>query len=203
VELIKKYKIDDNFIGIFENFFSEEVLENYKRYFRECEKHGLVFLREDEHLRKDTAITALTNKNDEKLVKKISELKVPYDNQEFIETFYRDIFPLYLKKYTHFKDVQQHTIYSLKIQKTKPAEGYHTWHAENGDPSNCRRIFAFTLYLNDVAEGGETEFLYQKCRVKPMKNRFVLWPAAITHVHRGNPPLTNNKYILTGWVEYR
>ena len=203
MELIKKYKIDDNFIGIFENFFSEKVIENYIRYFIECEKHGLVFLREDEHLRKDIATGALTNKNDEKLVKKRSELKVPYDNQEFIETFYRDIFPLYLKKYTHFQDVQPHTIYALKIQKTKPSEGYHVWHAENGNSSYCRRIFAFTLYLNDVSEGGETEFLYQKCRVKPMKNRFVLWPAAITHVHRGNPPLTNNKYILTGWVEYR
>jgi hypothetical protein len=67
---------------------------------------------------------------------------------------------------------------------------------------NRNRVFAFTLYLNDVTEGGETEFLYQKCRIKPVQNRFVLWPAAITHIHRGNPPLSNDKYILTGWSEY-
>jgi hypothetical protein len=57
-------------------------------------------------------------------------------------------------------------------------------------------------YLNDVEEGGETEFLYQKKRVKPVKNRVVVWPAGFTHTHRGNPPLSNAKYIITGWVEW-
>ena len=58
------------------------------------------------------------------------------------------------------------------------------------------------VYLNDVTEGGETEFLYQKCRFKPEKNTILIWPAQFTHVHRGNPPLSNDKYIITGWVEY-
>ena len=43
------------------------------------------------------------------------------------------------------------------------------------------------VYLNDVTEGGETEFLYQKCRFKP-KKMWIVWPAQFTHVHRGNPP---------------
>jgi len=25
---------------------------------------------------------------------------------------------------------------------------------------------------------------------------------AFTHTHRGNPPLSNTKYIMTGWLEY-
>jgi hypothetical protein len=57
------------------------------------------------------------------------------------------------------------------------------------------------LYLNDVEEGGETEFLYLKKRIKPQQNRLLIWPAGFTHTHRGNPPLSNNKYIITGWVE--
>ena len=61
---------------------------------------------------------------------------------------------------------------------------------------------AFILYLNDVDEGGETEFLYQSRRVKAKAGTVVLWPAAYTHVHRGNPPLSGSKYILTGWLEF-
>jgi len=26
--------------------------------------------------------------------------------------------------------------------------------------------------------------------------------AAFTHTHRGNPPLSNAKYIVTGWTEF-
>ena len=64
------------------------------------------------------------------------------------------------------------------------------------------RICSFILYLNDLEEGGETEFLYQSKRIKPIKNRLIIWPASYTHVHRGNPPLSGTKYIITGWVEY-
>jgi len=58
------------------------------------------------------------------------------------------------------------------------------------------------LYLNDVEEGGETEFLYQKMRVKPTKGTILIWPADWTHTHRGNPPLSGDKYIYTGWMEH-
>ena len=44
------------------------------------------------------------------------------------------------------------------------------WHCENAEMKARNRILAFSVYLNDVAEGGETEFLYQKCRFKPEKN---------------------------------
>ena len=27
-----------------------------------------------------------------------------------------------------------------------------------------------------------------------------LFPASFTHLHRGNPPLTGEKYIITGWL---
>ena len=56
------------------------------------------------------------------------------------------------------------------------------------------------IYLNDMPEGeAETEFLYQKKRVGPTRGTVVIWPAGMTHVHRGNPVYTQDKYILTGW----
>jgi hypothetical protein len=57
------------------------------------------------------------------------------------------------------------------------------------------------MYLNDVDDGGETEFLYQSKRYKPVKGRVLIWPAGFTHVHRGNPPLSGEKYIATSWLE--
>ena len=57
---------------------------------------------------------------------------------------------------------------TLKIQKTLPTEGYHVWHIEHGKGfDNEARAFVFSIYLNDVEEGGETEFLHFSKRVKP------------------------------------
>ena len=90
----------------------------------------------------------------------------------------------------------------MKIQKTLPGQGYHIWHVEH-DPRRtpeCRRILAWTIYLNDMDEGGETEFLHQKIRVAPKAGRIVIWPATFPYLHRGNPPLKGEKYIITSWM---
>jgi len=90
---------------------------------------------------------------------------------------------------------------SLKIQKTLPSEGYHVWHIEHGRHfNNQARAFVFSIYLNDVEEGGETEFLHFSKRVKPKTGRIVIWPAAFPYLHRGNPPLSGEKYLLTSWI---
>ena len=92
----------------------------------------------------------------------------------------------------------------LKIQKTLPTEGYHVWHIEHGSGfENESRAFVFSIYLNDVEEGGETEFLHFSKRVKPTTGRIVIWPAAFPYLHRGNPPLSGEKYILTSWMRLR
>tara|TARA_R110001632_G_scaffold3050_2_gene13525 strand:+ start:1158 stop:1751 length:594 start_codon:yes stop_codon:yes gene_type:complete len=92
----------------------------------------------------------------------------------------------------------------LKIQKTLPTEGYHIWHVEHGKGfDNEPRALVFSVYLNDVEEGGETEFLHFSKRVKPKTGRIVIWPAGFPYVHRGNPPLSGEKYILTSWMMLR
>jgi len=89
----------------------------------------------------------------------------------------------------------------IKIQKTIPSGGYHVWHCENSSIQNKGRQIAWMLYLNDIEEGGETEFLYLSKRIKPKTGRLIIWPAGWTHTHRGNPPLKGEKYIITGWME--
>jgi hypothetical protein len=91
----------------------------------------------------------------------------------------------------------------LKIQKTEPGQGFHAWHCEiDKEAENQKRLLAFTLYLNDMSEGGETEYLFQNTRLSPKAGLGAVWPAGFTHLHRGNPPLKETKYIVTGWVQY-
>ena len=96
--------------------------------------------------------------------------------------------------------LQQNTFVSsvTLVQKTEPMEGYHSFHAENTTWDLDCRSMAWMVYLNDVEEGGETEWLYQQVKVKPQQGTVVIWPAGYTHMHRGNPPM-EDKYIATVW----
>lgn len=92
----------------------------------------------------------------------------------------------------------------MKMQRTGPGGGYHIWHGEQGPGTHANRAVVYMLYLNTIeGEGAETEFLYQKTRVKPQENLMLVWPASYTHAHRGNPVLgEQSKYIVTGWFYY-
>jgi len=106
----------------------------------------------------------------------------------------------YVNEFVSLKDPKGWVSGSTLLQKTEPTQGYHVWHYENGGYNNIARHVAWMIYLNDVEDGGETEFLYQRKRIKPVRNRAVIWPGSYTHLHRGNPPLSGTKYILTGWM---
>lgn len=88
---------------------------------------------------------------------------------------------------------------AVKVQRTEPGGGFHQWHCEQASIEAARRALVWTIYLNDIEEGGETEFLHQSKRVKPEAGKLSVFPAAFTHLHRGNPPLSQVKYIATGW----
>lgn len=61
------------------------------------------------------------------------------------------------------------------------------------------RAITYLWYLNDVKQGGETEFVYG-IKIKPEAGKLLLFPASWTFPHRGNMPISDNKYIVTGWV---
>lgn len=85
--------------------------------------------------------------------------------------------------------------------------GYHHWHSEifPKDPQceQLHRVLLWIIYLNDVTEGGETEFFYQGRKVSPRAGRLVVAPAGFTHTHKGHVPRSNDKYILASWVMYQ
>ena len=94
---------------------------------------------------------------------------------------------------------------TVQAQKYQQGSGnYNYWHCEVFPmaPHNeqLHRSLLFMFYLNDVVEGGQTEFFYQKKSISPRTGRMVIAPAYFTHTHRGCVPLSGDKYILTSWV---
>jgi hypothetical protein len=87
----------------------------------------------------------------------------------------------------------------FKVHKVKEKQGYHLWHFENGGYDVRDRFLTYMTYLQVPSEGGETEFLYQSKRIKPVVGRTLIWPPGFTHKHRGNPPLKGEKIYITGW----
>lgn len=85
--------------------------------------------------------------------------------------------------------------------------GYPYWHSEiYPEDERCdplHRVLFYMYYLNNVEEGGETEFYFQKRSIVPRLGTLVIAPAGFTHTHRGNVPRSNNKYILTSWLMFR
>ena len=88
------------------------------------------------------------------------------------------------------------------IKHYKPGESYFEWHSERNNMLQTRRQLAYMLYLNDVTDGGETIFKYQDVKLTPKKGLCTIWPSDFTHLHKGLTSKTQDKYIITGWVEY-
>ena len=94
---------------------------------------------------------------------------------------------------------------SIQAQKYERGIGnYQYWHCEvypqapHNEP--LHRTLLYMYYLNDVEEGGETDFHYQQRSIQPKAGRMVIAPAYFTHTHRGRTPVSGDKYILTSWV---
>lgn len=96
---------------------------------------------------------------------------------------------------------------SINVQHYLQGEGgYPHWHSEQfpqiGHNEALHRVVLYMFYLNDVTEGGETEFYYQQRKLKPKKGTMVIAPAGFTHSHRGNVPISGDKYIATSWIMF-
>jgi Rps23 Pro-64 3,4-dihydroxylase Tpa1-like proline 4-hydroxylase len=191
-----KHTIDD-FIGVFDDAFSQEFCQEYiKRY----------------EWAVDNGFTRTRQQSEDGIPKSIKHDTTAFSGgfpmistigwNDFNNVFWSEIYPVYASEFSEglTDSTDKHDIYEMRIQKTCKSQGYHVWHHECGTRQTSNRVLFFILYLNDVEEGGETEFLYQSKRVKPKAGRIVISPTGFTHTHRGNPPLSGDKYIITGWV---
>jgi hypothetical protein len=186
-------------IGIWHDVLTNEECAELISHYETLTKLNLSFSRLDlgdaiAHAKSDTAAFLLEERS----------LKVTPD-QSFLGNVLRKFwtcYEQYAQKYSVLLDSEKKQIRSMKLQKTLPGEGYHMWHYESDSQDRSSRICAWGIYLNTIENGGETEFLYQGMRIPATQGTLAIWPAGYTHTHRGNPPLSGEKYLLTGWVEF-
>jgi len=73
-------------------------------------------------------------------------------------------------------------------------------HVDSITLESNKRFLAFFWYLNDVSEGGETEFTNLGIKVKPSKGKLVMFPPYWLYPHIGHIPLSNDKYLLSSYL---
>ena len=195
--MIERKNSVKNFIGIFDNYITDIDCNQAIRFYEEQNnleqtltrmafESADVLSKKDKQFFADSHNVSVWTSTLKPLIFNFEQALNEYQKQTGIKKAY---------------GVEDFKYTGLKIQKTLPTEGYHEWHIEhNPGFLNEGRAMAWLIYLNDVEEAGETEFLHQSMRVKPKKGRIVIWPSAFPFVHRGNPPLSGEKYILTSWM---
>jgi len=96
-------------------------------------------------------------------------------------------------------DIETIFIEPYLIQRYLKGVGKYIYHNDFNLIDRGYRLLTFIWYLNDVNEGGETEF-FSNLKIKPTVGKLVIFPANWTFPHCGKMPISNNKYILTGWI---
>jgi hypothetical protein len=82
-------------------------------------------------------------------------------------------------------------------------------HVDVIDYASARRFLAFFVYLNDVEEGGETEFCnlpkrgsYARFLIKPKAGRMIVFPPMFPWPHAGLIPISGQKFLLHSYLHY-
>ena len=181
------------FIKVYENAMSEQLMQELRDWAD----------RPDTEMYIGEEIEGETQFPDKgKLGREDHQKFLKFSNMHLMEKCNEELMPHMLNYSENFPGVSGSVSYEIKLQKTPIKGGYSVWHSEQGPGGSATRAISWLLYLNDVEEGGETEFLYQGFRQKATKGTLVIWPASYTHTHRGNPPYSNDKYVITGWGNF-
>jgi len=191
-----------NFIGLYRDVYPagycEHLIEQFEQLF---EKGASV-----DRLHGEGALAHKKNDNQASVSLKGHNIDL-FDSVSSVDIFFDGLqkcFEQYSNKFSSLKDSRVRASH-MKMQRTDPGGGYHIWHSEQGRDSQAGRVLTYMLYLNTLEpeQAGETEFLYQQTRYHPVVNTMLFWPAAYTHLHRGNTVFgEKSKYIVTGWFYY-
>jgi len=193
-----------DFIEIYDNSASQELCDELVKWFDLCSDkgftcHNMPFADGSSWKTKrfDEAISSPGGSLPDSYP--VGSTSLPYSICRSFWNVLNECLVHYMEKYP-MGDVRLSS-YCFKIHKVKPTGGYHIWHYETDNIKARDIILAWMTYLKVPEEGGETEFLHQSRRIKPVVGKTLIWPGHFTHLHRGNPPLKGEKYYITGWFE--
>ena len=184
-----------NFIGIW-NIQNDELCKKIINFFEkniDLQKDGATGDGKNKNFKQTTDINIhpknLANKN-------YKDLK---DYIDYLHKCYQD----YLKQWPFLNDkINTVDIPTFNIQKYNPGDHFSHIHTERSSLNSLHRVFAWMTYLNDVEDGGHTNFTHYKLKIKPETGKTLIWPAEWTHAHCGEILKSGLKYIITGWMHF-
>lgn len=180
----------DNFIEVYDDAVDLLACKQIINIFEKLNDRSFVQKTPKDSHRQDDYVINLTHHYDLRTWDKVGVLCFD-DMKRCVED--------YIEKYSILKNTN-FLMFDIKIKKINIGGGFHDWHYETTRIESSNRVLNIQIFLNDVDEGGETEFLYLGKRVPAKAGRLVIYPSFFTHTHRGNPPISNEKYILNSWL---
>ena len=173
----------DKFTKLIENALSDEQCDLAIKYFNDNEE-------------KVDMLKAWSVEEQDYIVeesRKILALRVELNTE--IDRMFEKSCGEALQEYVNSMDMYPQTAtydsgYSL--YKYNTGEHYYDWHSD--DMPNMPRIATMLWYLNDVEEGGETEFAFGM-KVKPKKGNVLIFPSNFCFNHRACIPVSGPKYV--------
>lgn len=150
----------------------------------------------------DAAIFSDIHSTENEINKNIrSNLTLPIDQFSYTvdEKFYNMCKTVwfYCNEYAKKYDVPFYSTEIMQILKYSPGEFYN---AHYDFAPNAPRVISALLYLNNVEEGGETEFIYFDEKIKPKAGRLVIFPSNYAYTHAARLPKNGNKYVAVFWM---
>jgi hypothetical protein len=131
-------------------------------------------------------------------IRKSKEMDVPfgisYPNIFF--NLYQTVF-IHAIRYSKENDFSFSHIEPMSILCYQEKEDFYETHIDAY--SNHPRSMSALLYLNDVAEGGETYFDKFDLSITPKSGRLVLFPSNYPYSHVAKPVILGKKYVAVAW----
>ena len=112
---------------------------------------------------------------------------------ELYKKYKKDIKSKYIPP---LKDIEK---FRIKRYNTSGHERFDE-HVDVTDSISSRRAIAFLFYLND--NDGNTLFPLHNLNIKPVSGRVIVFPPTWEYPHKGLPPRSNSKYIMSTYVHY-
>ena len=190
----------DNYIQIYDDVIDEESCQKFIEKFEASSDHFLTVHDED---------------NDERISFKQIVL-VDHKEWESVQNGMLEVFQDYILHYKidcNIVSKQWPETYGYEAIRIKRYldNDYDRFdpHVDVLNYETSRRFLTFFIYLNDVEEGGETQFMninkpgtYIPYTVQPKRGRLLMFPPTWQYYHAGLKPISGKKYLLHSYCHY-
>jgi len=156
---------------------------------------GVTFSGLNKNIKNTTDYSINKNDNNWTDIYNLLVLELQINLKNYINSLYINSFD---EKYKYFENSDLSTN-DFMIQRYIKSHGKYIYHHDFSKRSTEHRVITFLWYLNTIEEGGETEF-WGNYKIKPEEGKLIFFPSLWCFPHCGSVPISDNKYIITGWL---